>query len=370
MANNKFVQLHLLTSYPPSNLNRDDLGRPKTAIFGGTQRLRVSSQSLKRAWRNSEAFETAVGEANKGVRTLRIAIERVYEPLKAAGIAEEKALAAAQTIRAAFESAEKADSKGEAGPEKVAGKKKADPVKALATSQLIFLSPRQLQLIDAYVEQVRKGETLDPATVKKELLTNEGLGADVSLFGRMMSANAQFTVEAAAQVAHAITVHKVTVEDDYFSAVDDLNKSAEDAGAGHIGTNEFGAGLFYLYVCIDRDLLLASLGGDAALAERAVRGLAEAACTVSPTGKRATFASFARASYALAEIGPQQPRNLSTAFLKSVHGEDLLTTAIQSLKETRARMDAVYGPCAEATAEFDAHAGTGTLGALLDFVSR
>lgn len=367
MSKTKFIQLHLLTSYPPSNLNRDDLGRPKTAIFGGTQRLRVSSQSLKRAWRDSAAFEATVGEGNKGVRTLRIAIERVYEPLVRAGVAPAKALAAAQVVRAAFE---KSDPGGDERPEKAAGKKKTDSVQALVTSQLIFISPRQLQLIDGYVGRVQRGEPLEPTALKAELLTNDGLGVDVSLFGRMMSANAQYTIEAAAQVAHAITVHKVTVEDDYFSAVDDLNKAAEDAGAGHIGTNEFGAGLFYLYFCIDNELLLSNLGGDVSLASKGIRGLVDAACTVSPTGKKATFASFARASYALAESGPQQPRTLSTAFLKAIQGDDPLALAIKALKDTRARMDAVYGACADGIAEFDAHVGTGTLSGLLDFVSK
>lgn len=369
MAKKKFIQLHLLTSYPPSNLNRDDLGRPKTAMFGGTQRLRVSSQSLKRAWRDSDAFEQAVGKGNKGVRTLRVAVEKVYEPLLKANVDEAKALKAAQTVRAAFETAGKGDSKEEGGPEKAGGKKKTDPVKALNTSQLVFVSPRQLDLIAKLVEAVKAGQVLDPDEVKRELLTNEGLGADVSLFGRMMSANQQFSVEAAAQVAHAITVHKVTVEDDYFSAVDDLNKAAEDAGAGHIGSNEFGAGLFYLYICIDRELLGENLRGDSALESRAIRGLIEAACTVSPTGKRASFASFARASYALAEAGDQQPRNLSAAFLRAVAGEDPLSGAIRVLKETRARMDAVYGQCADDTCEFDATQGTGRLADLLSFAA-
>jgi CRISPR system Cascade subunit CasC len=191
----------------------------------------------------------------------------------------------------------------------------------------------------------------------------------VALFGRMMSANQQFSVEAAAQVAHAITVHKITVEDDYFSAVDDLNVGGEDAGAGHIGTNEFAAGLYYLYVVIDQELLLQNLGSDKALAEKAIRGLVEAACTVSPTGKKATFASFARASYALAERGSQQPRGLSTAFLRAVQGEDFLSGAIQVLKKTRDDMDKVYGPCADKRMEFDVTAGTGSLKELVAFTA-
>jgi CRISPR system Cascade subunit CasC len=358
--------LHLLTSYPPSNLNRDDLGRPKTAIFGGTQRLRVSSQSLKRAWRESAPFEAAVGAANKGVRTLHVAYERAYEPLVRKGIAEDKALAAASAIRNAFEKGK--DGEKEEKAEKPA-KKKPDPREQLKTSQLIFVSPRQLSVIDDLVKLVASGEKLDAAVVKEKLLTNEGLGADVSLFGRMMSANQHYSAEAAAQVAHAITVHKVTVEDDYFSAVDDLNEDAEDAGAGHIGTVEFAAGVFYLYVCIDRELLLENLGGDEALARSAIRGLVEAACTVSPKGKKATFGSMSRASYGLIEKGSQQPRNLSVAFLKAVREEDLLEAAILRLRTTRDQMDAVYGPCADARQEFEQGGSAGSYASFLDFAS-
>ena len=343
-------------------------------MLGGTQRLRVSSQSLKRSWRDSEVFERGVGVENKGARTLKVAQKRVYDPLIAAEVSEEKALAAAQTVRQAFESKPKGkdDETPAADEPKAKGKaaKKVDPVKELATSQLIFVSPRQLQLIESYVARVTKGEKLDDAQVKTELLTNDGLGADVALFGRMMSANAQFTVEAAAQVAHAITVHKVTVEDDYFSAVDDLNSGADDAGAGHIGTNEFAAGLYYLYFVIDRTLLEKSLKGDKELAAKAIRAVVESACTVSPTGKKATFGSFARASFALAEKGSQQPRGLSTAFIKSVTGDDFVDVAITRLGAARASMETVYGKCADEVVEFNAHEGTGSLSALLDFVAK
>ena len=140
----------------------------------------------------------------------------------------------------------------------------------------------------------------------------------------MMAAAPDFNVEAAAQVAHAITVHRTEVEDDFFSAVDDLNRGEDDRGAGHLGEAEFAAGLFYLYLCIDRDLLLRNLGGDQPLAMRTLRALLEAVVKVPPSGKQASFASRAYASYVLAEKGRMQPRSLAVAYLKPVAGEDYL----------------------------------------------
>ncbi|HJU40266.1 MAG TPA: type I-E CRISPR-associated protein Cas7/Cse4/CasC, partial [Tahibacter sp.] len=146
----------------------------------------------------------------------------------------------------------------------------------------------------------------------------------------------------AVQVANAITVNAVEVEDDYFSAVDDLN-THEETGSGHLGEIGFGAGVFYAYLCIDRDLLIENLGGDAALAQRAIAALVECAATVAPRGKQASFASRAYALYGLAEKGDRQPRSLSMAFLKPIDSADLGRDAIAALEAAYAGIDAVYG---------------------------
>ena len=170
-----------------------------------------------------------------------------------------------------------------------------------------------------------------------------------------------YNCEAAAQVAHAITVHGVTVEDDFYTAVDDLNRGEEDVGAGHMGETEFAAGLFYLYLCIDRELLAENLDGDADLAKKTLAALIEAAATVAPTGKQASFASRARASYLLCEKGDQQPRSLSVAFLKPVMGDDLLAQAVSRLNEAVSNMDQVYGACADQRCSLNAEIGEGSL---------
>lgn len=351
---NRFLQLHLLTSYPPANLNRDDLGRPKTAVMGGAQRLRVSSQSLKRAWRTSEVFESALAD-NRGTRTKELGV-RIATRLIDAGVAEKEARTWAREVAAVF---------GKLKSSKDDGKQEA-----LHIEQLAHFSPQELAAIEALADQLA-AEGRAPEKEELALLGKAHGAADIALFGRMLAASPKHNVEAAAQVAHAIGVHKSAVEDDFFTAVDDLNDGEEDVGAGHMGEVEFGAGLFYLYVCIDRQQLLDNLGGDRELMGRTLQALVECAATVAPTGKQNSFASRAYASYLLAEKGDRQPRSLSVAFLKPVQasGEGMLANAVKALITSSANMDEVYGACASARQEMNAAEGSGNLRDLLAFCS-
>ena len=348
----RFLQLHLLTSYPPANLNRDDLGRPKTATLGGALRLRVSSQSLKRAWRTSEVFESALA-GHIGTRTKRLGV-KIFEDLKAKGVDEQSALAWAGTISAQFGKPKKDDK---------------NPLAALEIEQLAHLGPEEHRLIDALLELLSK-EKRAPKEEELSLLRKHQGAADIALFGRMLASKPAYNEDAAAQVAHAVTVHKVQVEDDYFTAVDDLNDGSEDSGSAHLGETEFGAGLFYLYICVDRVLLLENLGGNRELADRVLQALVESAATVAPTGKQNSFASRAYASYVLAELGDKQPRNLSVAFLKPIQGTNLLEDAIQALTTTKEGMDKVYGQCVAETACLNALLGKGSLDALRAFSAK
>jgi CRISPR system Cascade subunit CasC len=350
-----FLQLHLLTSYPPSNLNRDDLGRPKTAVMGGVKRLRISSQSLKRAWRTSDLFKRELS-GRIGTRTKELG-SRVLGDLRNLGLPEKTARTSAEKIAGVF------------------GKLKAQKKgwrEEVETEQLVHLSPEELGAIAALVELLG-AERREPADAELLLLQKDHRAVDIALFGRMLASVPDYNVEAAAQVAHALTVHRVEVEDDYWSAVDDLNTGKVDKGAGHIGETEFAAGLFYLYVCIDRDLLLANLGGDRELAAKTVRSLIEAAAKVAPVGKQASFASRAYASYVLAEKGDQQPRSLAVAFLSPVEGDDYLGESVARLTSVREKLDRAYGPTAEATYTLDVfgrqdgQGGESSFAGLLDF---
>jgi CRISPR system Cascade subunit CasC len=183
----------------------------------------------------------------------------------------------------------------------------------------------------------------------------------------MLAATPDFNREAAVQVAHAITTHKAVVEDDYYVAVDDLNTRTEDLGAGFIGEQGFGAGIFYLYLCIDVPLLLRNLEGNFDLAGAALVALVEAAATVAPGGKQASFASRARAHYLLAERGDSQPRTLAGAFLKATMGADPLADSVARLTQWRQQLDHAYGDPAEATAVLDATSSEGSLADIIDF---
>jgi CRISPR system Cascade subunit CasC len=348
-----FIQLHLLTSYPPSNPNRDDLGRPKTAVMGGATRLRISSQSLKRAWRTSEVFQVALS-GHVGTRTKEMG-RRIHAQLTEKGVFDNNAKKWAQQIASQFG--------------KPKGAKKDDPLIDLEIEQLAHFSPEEEQAIAALVEKLA-AENRAPKDDELQLLRRHHTAVDIALFGRMLADAPRFNTDAAAQVAHAITVHRVQVEDDFFTAVDDLNTGEEDVGAGHMGESEFAAGLFYLYLCIDRASLRENLSGDDALASKALAALAEAVATVAPSGKRNSYGSHVRASYLLAERGGQQPRSLAVAFLKPVTGEDLLEEAIKRLEETRTAMDGAYGACADGQREMNLATGQGSLKDILTFIAE
>jgi len=348
-----FIQLHLLTSYPPSNLNRDDLGRPKTAVMGGKTRLRVSSQSLKRAWRTSDVFsETLKGHV--GTRTKVMGVE-VFHALGKKGVAEDKAKDWAKQIAEAFGKLKKANT--------------SNPLEELEIEQLAHFSPDEKEAILKLVEKLA-AQNAGPGKEDLDLLMKKHSAVDIAMFGRMLASSPAFNMEAAVQVAHAITVHEVAVEDDYFTAVDDLNRGEEDMGAAHIGETEFGAGVFYIYLCINRDLLIENLGGNKTLANKALAALVEAAAKIAPTGKQNSFASRARTSYMLAEKGNDQPRSLAVAFLKPVKGEDILAIAVKELGKRRENFDKVYGPCAEGFRTINAETGDGKLTDIIKYVTE
>ena len=341
-----FLQLHVLVAYPPSNLNRDDTGRPKSAMMGGVPRLRISSQALKRAWRTSSVFADHL-QGHLGVRTKRLGAE-IRERLAAAGTPDEKALAVPRAVAGVLG---KIKSEKDAAPDEI--------------EQLAFLSTEERQAAFDLAERAVADETIKPAV--GDLLQHRHTAADIAMFGRMLAASPEFNVEAAVQVGHALTTHRVIAEDDYFTAVDDLKTVDDDRGAGHVGEAEFGSGVFYIYLCVDLDLLAANLGGDRALAEVAVAALIEAAATVAPRGKQASFASRARASYILAERGSQQPRSLASAFLRPVAGEDLMGASIAALEKLYVDFDRAYGPGADARCTMNVPGGIGTLKDLITF---
>jgi len=341
----QFIQIHALVSYAPANLNRDDLGRPKSARMGGVMRMRASSQSLKRAWRTSELFQQAMA-GTIGTRT-KLLGKQVLADLITGGIEEKKAKEWATAIAAVYGAVKKDK------PEEI--------------EQLVHVSPEEnatlAKLVKTLIQEKRKPEEAELAA-----LLHDNKAVDIAMFGRMLASKTERNIEAAVQVAHAISVHEVVTDDDYFTAVDDLNKT--DAGAAHIGEAYFGAAVLYLYVCIDRDQLKRNLGGDEVLTARAIKALTKSVLTVGPTGKQNSHASRAYAHYALIEKGTQQPRQLSLAFLKPVSGNNYPEDATQALVKLRANMDKVYGTCADNHKDMNAYSGEGSVAELIKFAAE
>ena len=344
-----FLQLHFLTAYGASNLNRDDTGRPKSILFGDASRLRISSQSLKRAWRTSDVFTTKLRD-HLGSRTQRLGKD-VLTHLIEQGMDDETALKTARNIAGVFG--------------KLKAEKDSEPT---YIEQLAFVSPEERKKAFDMADRAIAGEP-PPEARPDDLLQQTDKAADIAMFGRMLADNPKFNREAAVQVAHAITTHRAVAEDDYYTAIDDLKSREEpdDAGASFIGVQEFGSGVFYLYVCVDRALLTRNLAAEASIRNTSLSALIEAAATVSPSGKQNSFASRARAFYVLAEIGTSQPRSLAAAFLKPIWGSDYGEKSIAALEEHRDRLDAAYGDCADRRYTMNVGRGEGNLPGLLEF---
>jgi len=342
-----FLQLHVLTTYAASNLNRDDTGRPKTLSFGGVDRLRVSSQSLKRAFRTSDVFAEATAGAH-GTRSNTFT-DALVALLRKRGVPDADIPGRVSAI------VEK---------DKL-GKPKKDNI--AHTEQLVHLGPEELARLDALADRLVAGDEF--ADKEALVLVQKPRAADIALFGRMLADNPLYNVEAAAQVAHAFTTHRVSVEDDFYTAVDDLKSANREAdrGAGFIGVAEYGAGIFYLYVCLDADQLVRNLSGEKKLASVAAEAFVEAIATVSPKGKQNSFASRAYASFALGELGSRSPRSLAAAFVKPVGADgenDFDGASKKKLTDLRGSFDKVYGQCWNKELVMDVAAGQGSLASL------
>jgi len=300
--NRTIIDVYVLQTVPPSNLNRDDTGSPKTAVYGGVRRARVSSQAWKRAVRL--AFAGLLDDSQLGERT-----KRVGESLSA----RIKALDPDLTVEEA--STRAADVFAASGLAK-ADKKKND----VESGYLLFLSHRQLDnLAHAAVEAAHTGVAFDKARFKALASTEHSV--DIAMFGRMVADMADINVDAACQVAHAISVHAVDNEYDYFTAVDDRKEDAAETGAGMIGTIEFNSSTLYRYATVDVDGLHRTLG-DTAATRAAVEAFLVGFARSVPTGKQNTFAHRTLPDAVLVRVRDTQPINMVGAFETPVRETD------------------------------------------------
>ncbi len=312
------IDIHILQTVPPSNLNRDDTGSPKTAIYGGVRRSRVSSQAWKRATR--VAFETSLDRTDLGVRTRRI-VELLAEEITAR--ASELADRAVELAEATFK---------EVGIATKAPKKDATP----ESGYLVFLSRHQIQaLAQAAVDAAATddvAQNLKKTDVKA--LADQANSIDLALFGRMVADQTDLNVDAAVQVAHAISVHAVETEFDYFTAVDDY-QGDDETGAGMIGTVEFNSATLYRFATLDVDRLADNLG-DPAATQRAVQAFLTAFVRSMPTGKQNTFANRTLPEAVVILVRDTQPINLVGAFEQPVHESERAGRVKQACDALRA----------------------------------
>ncbi|WP_328952751.1 type I-E CRISPR-associated protein Cas7/Cse4/CasC [Kitasatospora purpeofusca] len=302
MTDRLYIDLHILQTVPPANLNRDDNGNPKEAYFGGKRRSRVSSQAWKRATRVH--FAETRDPQDLATRTKRITA-RLTE-----GITERTAVTPedAQRIADALIKATGIS----------AGKKEGD------TAYLLFYGRRQLAgIVDlvadtatdlAALDAKALDEAIKALPVKEQLQT--GHPADVALFGRMVADIPSLNVDAATQVAHALSTHASELEFDYYTAVDDEN-SADETGAGMIGTIGFNSATLYRYATVGLHQLRDNLGDDKAAVD-AVDLFVDSFTRSMPTGYGNSFAHRTRPSLVAVVVRTDQPVNLVSAYENAV----------------------------------------------------
>ena len=325
-----YVDIHIIQSLPPSCVNRDDSGSPKSAVYGGVRRLRVSSQSWKRATRLY--FNDILDAKDVGVRTKRVVevlAERITED------APELAGDAAALAKKVF-----AATKIKLSPPR--GKKDAPQ----ESGYLLFLSTSQIaRLAGLAIASARGGEALDAKTVKK--IFKEEHAVDIALFGRMVADDTDLNVDAACQVAHAISTHAAENEYDFFTAVDDdkSRSEEEDAGAGMMGTVEFSSATMYRYATVNLDMLVENLGDDDA-ALRALEVFIKGFCLSMPTGKQNTFANRTLPEAVVVSVRDDQPVSLVGAFEKPIRtneADGYLARSVEALAEHARAIEDNYG---------------------------
>ncbi|MFE6508108.1 type I-E CRISPR-associated protein Cas7/Cse4/CasC [Nocardioides sp. NPDC057764] len=335
-----FIDIHVLQTVPSSNINRDDTGSPKSAIFGGVRRARVSSQAWKRATRKD--FATYLDATQRGVRTRRVMADLVDQITALdTTLSKDTALDLAKQVMAAaskiaFEAPPKKSKKADAATD-------ADnsTEEGLLSKYLLFLSNQQIARLAELALTGRDG-AIDKKAAKQAL--KDGNGIEVALFGRMIADDPVYNVDAGVQVAHAISTHAVETEYDYYTAVDDA-QPGEDSGAGMIGVVEFNSSTLYRYATINLDQLEANIGDPKVTAE-AVEAFVRSFVMSMPTGKQNTFANTTLPDAVIAQVRTRRPVNLVGAFedpIVSKPGVSLSLQSVDALAQKALEVDAAFG---------------------------
>ncbi|KMO96041.1 type I-E CRISPR-associated protein Cas7/Cse4/CasC [Streptomyces roseus] len=302
-----YIDVHVIQTVPPANLNRDDQGNPKEAVYGGVRRSRVSSQAWKRASR--QHFDNQAPEAERSTRTKRITGELATRiKANAGGLDDDGArrIAAALLAQLGLSQGKKA---GDTAYLLFYGNAQLDEVAALINGQAAGL---------AALDDKALAEAVKELPVAEAFTTGHPMG--VALFGRMVADIPKLNVDAAVQVAHALSTHETQLEFDYFTAVDDQNEK-DETGAGMIGTIGFNSATLYRYATVGFTQLTDNLGGDTEAALDALDHFVDSFALSAPTGYKNSFAHRTRPSLVAVVVRTDQPVNLVSAFEEPVPAE-------------------------------------------------
>ena len=347
----RFIQIHTLHAYPAALLNRDEAGLAKRMPMGGAVRTRISSQCLKRRWREAqdEFGLRNIPGVPAALRSRNLVTQKVMEPVRAAHTASEDVV---QAVEDAFN----IGVYGSRGT----NERGRQPL-LLGLPEVVHLQERAARICAAHpadaqaagkaaadLFNARRGEGNNFRALLQKATLPAGL--EGALFGRMITSDPGANIEAALHVAHAFTVHAEESESDYFSVVDDLQRRDAGAGAAHIGVTELTSGIFYGYVVADVPGLVSNLegclpeewqGADRGLAAQVMKHLVHLIATVSPGAKLGATAPYTCADLMLVEVGNRQPRSLANAYRTPVQPE--MTAAITALAEWLEKYDKAYG---------------------------
>ncbi len=404
-SNAHFLQFHLLTSYPGVLLNRDDAGFAKTLPFGNATRTRVSSQCLKYHWRKYDGKHAIRHAGEMAIRSRRTFRQKIADPLVEEGYDERLVAATVQGLSDILLSGDtsKSDIKKNVKPVLESD----NPLGETELSQVVVLGQPEVNQIRedarAVLDRVAEADynedsvaqtrdAIADAIAVDELRSNlaalgNAMGIDAAMHGRMVTSDVMAQGDAAVHVAHAITTHKQQREDDYFTAVDDLqdeDTGGSEAGSAHINVKQLTSGLFYSYVVVDLPLLVSNLEGctrkewqeqDFTLTKDVLRRFLHTITSASPGAKLSSTAPYAKAEFVMVESGDDQPRTLANAFRKAVtpNGKDLTDASVEALTDYTERMDAMYGAkedriCATTAEPDQLPASAGTLPEVADWI--
>lgn len=374
-----FLQIHTLTSYHGSLLNRDDAGLAKRIPFGDGTRIRVSSQCLKRHWRDQLQSTLSLPG---GIRSRHFFDREIFPRVCSAGVDPDTARILVRTliqglVKEKAKDSEAADSSASEGPadgksaKKGSSKEKA--VDLLFMKQPVLFGKPEADYFVSLVVEAAKKKDVEAAKVQleeilkqkkenfKAMMQQAGFGNlqagfEGAMFGRFITSDVLARVDAAVHVAHSFTVHKLDTEVDYFTVVDDLNVD-EETGAAHAGDMELGAGVFYGYVAVDIPLLVSNLTGcdakdwkkqDCSEASTLLEDLITMITTVSPGAKLGSTAPYAYSDFLLLEAGKKQPRSLANAFLQAIPSKgDVTQAAVSAASKHLQSLDRMYGQTAD-----------------------